>query len=91
MRSQWNRRSAEQRILASPHGRPLGHRAAAFSKAMPHASEGRRGSHFFEQLRRIEQALSRNVLAHLCARARISQNSVAALQLFNALPSSLAL
>ena len=60
-------RPAMRRVLAGPlGGRPLAIRAAARQGAsssahqraspgaMPHAPEGRRGSHLFEQLRRFE-------------------------------------
>ena len=89
----------EQRVFARPlGGRPLGHlssrkagvirpRSGLFQKPCLHATEGRRGSHLFEQLRRfeisiIEKARKKKrelgiffLLALICALARGSRRA----------------
>ena len=80
-------------VRLRPHG-------ALLQEPCLHAPEGRRGSHLFEQLRRREIIKAKRDLGiFFSSCARIStevrqpqaENSVAALQLFNAQPGSLAI
>ena len=76
----------EQRILASPRGRPLDHqsgRKAGNVRLRPHgglqepclhAPEGLRGSHFFEQLRRFEIIKAKRDLGIFFSSVRLSED-----------------